>query len=88
MGTVKPLDKKLLLEWIPKVKKIVTVEENVLSGGFGSSILEFASENFPENYLSFEVNSIRLDIHSRFPSSGPKGESSFILGLLCCGDRF
>ncbi len=49
LGTVKPLDKKLLLEWIPKVKKIVTVEENVLAGGFGSSILEFVSDNFPEN---------------------------------------
>ena len=49
LGTVKPLDKKLLLEWIPKVKKIVTVEENVLSGGFGSSILEFTSENLPNH---------------------------------------
>jgi len=49
IGTVKPLDKEILLKWIPKVKKIVTVEENVLSGGFGSSILEFTNEHFPEN---------------------------------------
>jgi len=49
MGTVKPLDKKLLNYWIPKVKSIVTVEENVLNGGFGSSILEFVADNFPEN---------------------------------------
>ena len=49
LGTVKPLDKYLLLKWIPKVKKIVTVEENILSGGFGSSILEFVSDNCPEN---------------------------------------
>ncbi len=49
LGTVKPLDKNLLIEWIPKVKKIVTVEENILSGGFGSSILEFTSEKFPEH---------------------------------------
>lgn len=49
LGTVKPLDKNLLIKWIPKVKKIVTVEENVLSGGFGSSILEFTSENFPKH---------------------------------------
>ena len=32
-----------------KVKKIITVEENVLSGGFGSSILEFCSENLKEH---------------------------------------
>ena len=49
LGTVKPLDKETLLQWIPKVKKIVTVEENVLAGGFGSSILEFTSDHFPEN---------------------------------------
>ena len=47
-GTVCPLDEKLLFEWIPKVKKIITVEENILEGGFGSSILEFTSDNFPE----------------------------------------
>ena len=49
LGTVKPLDEATLLQWIPKVKKIVTVEENVLAGGFGSSILEFTSDHFPEN---------------------------------------
>lgn len=49
LNTVKPLDKNMLLKWIPKVKKIVTVEENVLAGGFGSSILEFTSDNFPKN---------------------------------------
>ena len=49
LGTVKPLDKEILLKWIPQVKKIVTVEENVLSGGFGSSILEFTNDHFPDH---------------------------------------
>ena len=49
LGTVKPLDSEILLKWIPKVKKIVTVEENVMAGGFGSSILEFTSDHFPEH---------------------------------------
>ena len=49
LGTVKPLDKEILLKWIPKMKRIVTVEENVLTGGFGSSILEFTNEHFSEN---------------------------------------
>ena len=49
LGTVKPLDKEILSNWIPKVKKIITVEENLLAGGFGSSILEFTEENFSEN---------------------------------------
>ena len=49
MATVKPLDKEILLKWIPKVKRIVTVEENLLAGGFGSSILEFTNDHFPEH---------------------------------------
>ncbi len=43
-GTIKPLDTYHIKKYFPKVKKIVTIEENVLSGGFGSSILETTSE--------------------------------------------
>ena len=46
-GTIKPLDGNILKRWFPKVKKVITVEENVLNGGFGSSILEYVSDNFP-----------------------------------------
>jgi transketolase len=42
-STVKPLDKKLLKKIIINSKKIITIEENVVEGGFGSSILEFSS---------------------------------------------
>ena len=58
LGTVKPLDSEILLKWIPKVKKIVTVEENILSGGFGSSILEFTNDHFPEH--SIKISRIGL----------------------------
>jgi 1-deoxy-D-xylulose-5-phosphate synthase len=34
----KPLDASLITKLATKIKKIVTVEENVLSGGFGSSV--------------------------------------------------
>lgn len=40
---IKPLDEKLLLELSKKHKVIYTLEDNVISGGFGSSILEFYS---------------------------------------------
>jgi transketolase len=43
LGTIKPLDKKILKHWLPKVEKVITVEENILEGGFGSSILEFVN---------------------------------------------
>ena len=62
MATIKPLDKKILSFWIPKVEKIITVEENILAGGFGSSILEFTSEYFPNH-----VNKIsRMGLPDRF----------------------
>ena len=41
---VKPLDVSLLLDSARSSKRIVTVEENVLAGGFGSAVLEALSE--------------------------------------------
>lgn len=57
-GTVKPLDQKLLLKWIPKVKKVLTIEENFLDGGFGSSILEFVSDKLKSH--SYKISRIGL----------------------------
>lgn len=37
---VKPLDEELILDVARRAKKIVTVEENVKMGGFGSAVLE------------------------------------------------
>ncbi len=41
---VKPLDVSLLLDAARSARRIVTVEENVLAGGFGSAVLEALSE--------------------------------------------
>lgn len=41
MRFIKPLDGDLILKLSQKVKAIVTVEENVTAGGFGSLVLEF-----------------------------------------------
>jgi len=38
---VKPLDEALLEDVLSRIKKIVTIEEGVVSGGFGSAIAEF-----------------------------------------------
>ncbi len=45
MRFVKPLDEALLHTIFKKFSTIITVEDNALSGGFGSAILEFASKN-------------------------------------------
>src|SRR3990172_5026503 len=41
---IKPLDEDLILSLAEKSKRIVTVEENVLAGGFGSAVLECLSK--------------------------------------------
>lgn len=45
---VKPLDTELLLESAQHSKLIVTMEDNVISGGFGSAVIEELYEN---NYM-------------------------------------
>jgi len=42
---IKPLDEALLEQLASTTPLILTVEENVLAGGFGSSVLEFLSEH-------------------------------------------
>ncbi len=41
---VKPLDRELILNQARKIKKVVTVEENVLQGGFGAAVLELLAQ--------------------------------------------
>jgi 1-deoxy-D-xylulose-5-phosphate synthase len=42
---IKPLDEKILLEILGQGMPILTIEEAVLQGGFGSAVLEFAQEH-------------------------------------------
>jgi 1-deoxy-D-xylulose-5-phosphate synthase len=42
---VKPLDERILHTIFNQLEKIITLEDGVLKGGFGSAILEFASQN-------------------------------------------
>jgi 1-deoxy-D-xylulose-5-phosphate synthase len=48
-GFVKPLDEKLLHEIFNSFETIITIEDGVIKGGFGSGIIEFASENNYKN---------------------------------------
>ncbi len=42
---IKPLDKKAILSFAKKTKKIITIEEGALHGGFGSGVLELLHDN-------------------------------------------
>ena len=51
MRFVKPLDRKLLHSICNKYTKIITVENGVKIGGFGSAVLEFMAENKYTNQI-------------------------------------
>lgn len=42
---IKPLDSDLIIEWAKKTGKVITVEDNVRMGGFGSAVLELLTGN-------------------------------------------
>ena len=61
---VKPLDEALLHEIFQKFDILITVEDGVQLGGFGSAIAEFASANNYKNTLKI------LGIPDKFPQQG------------------
>ena len=65
---IKPLDEKLLHKIFKKYDEIITIEDGALQGGFGSSILEFASDNNYKNNIS------RLGIKDEFIHHGTQDE--------------
>ena len=73
---VKPLDGELLLPLVHRIGRIVTVEENVLAGGFGSAVMELLEENgeHPQQIR-------RLGIRDRFVEHGTPAELRDAYGL-------
>jgi 1-deoxy-D-xylulose-5-phosphate synthase len=63
---VKPLDEETILSLSKKSKRIITVETNALSGGFGSAILEFLSRE------SLKKEVLRIGIPDRFIEHGER----------------
>ena len=52
MRFAKPLDEELLHAIFRKFQKIVTLEEGVLAGGFGSAVLEFGEKEGYRNSVT------------------------------------
>ena len=75
MRFVKPLDEALLHRIFKTHYNIVTVEDNALSGGFGSVILEFAARHHYKNKI--EV----LGIPDNFIEHGRVDELQTLVGL-------
>ncbi len=54
---VKPLDQELILHWARKTGRVITIEENVLQGGFGSAVLEMLQESLftPSGFMRLGI---------------------------------
>ncbi|WP_010238001.1 1-deoxy-D-xylulose-5-phosphate synthase [Clostridium arbusti] len=61
---IKPVDKSLLQKLINNNYKIVTVEDNILHGGLGTSVLEYI------NSSGFKVNVLTLGYNDKFVIQG------------------
>ena len=46
---IKPLDENMLISISSQIPKLMTIEENVLQGGFGSAVLEFLNNSETTN---------------------------------------
>lgn len=72
---IKPLDKDLICGWAMRTGKVITVEENVAAGGFGSAVLE----TFHEEGIEAKTRCIAMP--DRFIEQGSQGELRAMLGL-------
>ncbi|MCX5685857.1 MAG: 1-deoxy-D-xylulose-5-phosphate synthase [Candidatus Omnitrophica bacterium] len=66
---IKPVDEELLAELCRDIKKIVTIEEGILDGGFGSSVLEFV-----ERAGIRGVKARRIGLPDKFIEHGKRSE--------------
>lgn len=72
---VKPLDREMLDSIGRNFRKIITIEDGVLSGGAGSAVMEFMSDN------GYNVGIKRLGIKNCFVQHGAVNELYRICGL-------
>ena len=63
-GFVKPLDESLLHEIFNNFNTVITLEDGVIKGGFGSAIIEFASKN------NYKTKIITLGVPDNFIEHG------------------
>jgi 1-deoxy-D-xylulose-5-phosphate synthase len=80
MRFIKPLDRELILALADKTGRLVTVEENVLQGGFGSAVLELLEEAGRS-----DVVVTRLGFPDAFVEQGEQWELRARYGLDAAG---
>ncbi len=76
MRFAKPIDTGLIGSLAKEIKCVITVEENTLSGGFGSAVLEYLSEL---NINDLKIK--RLGVPDKFIEHGPQNMLRRMLDL-------
>ncbi|MGI6328330.1 MAG: 1-deoxy-D-xylulose-5-phosphate synthase [Dethiobacteria bacterium] len=77
---IKPLDRELICRWGDKCGKILTVEDHLLAGGFGSAVLELLEEEGMKG-----VHLKRLGFHDPFTGRGSRDYLLKLHGLSSKG---
>ncbi|MBQ6223701.1 MAG: 1-deoxy-D-xylulose-5-phosphate synthase, partial [Campylobacter sp.] len=75
MRFIKPLDTKAIKEALALNPNLITIEDNVLAGGFGSAISEFITDN------NCQASLLRLGIGDSFVEHAKQSELHEELGL-------
>lgn len=66
---VKPLDSELIISYAKKVKAVITVEDHMKNGGFGSAVIECLSDHGVSG-----IKVVRLGIDDTFVEHGTQAE--------------
>ena len=81
MRFVKPLDENLLKEVAAKFKYVITVEDGVREGGFGSAVIEWMEDN------GQHLDIVRLGLPDHFVEHGTVAQLQSIVGIDAEGIR-
>lgn len=75
MRFLKPLDEEMLHSIGKRFKRVVTVEDGVIKGGFGSAVLEFFADH------DYCVHLKRIGLPDKFVEHGTQDELYAMLGM-------
>lgn len=79
MKFLKPVDTQLLDEIAQNYSQLITIEDGVIQGGFGSAVLEYYADN------NVEIKVRRMGIPDRFIEHGSPEELYAAIGLDAAG---
>ena len=74
---LKPLDEQLITEYALRTKRLLTIEENVLAGGFGSAVVQLVTKSSLLTQIQFDS----IGLPDEFIDHGPRRLFISRLGL-------